>query len=291
MADIYEILTKICSGLKAPLAECGFSPVYPDGVEKGQLPATVDSGRIVISYKGENRALRLEHFNGRLSMTGVLKEGEILDSDYAQISLTLLDPETADDKDVKYTVNEFSETLSERFGSGAEKKIKKQKLPPTVSKNAVQNGSVSYDINTLASRFTTLYPDLRAQYKENYEKYGEFLADEFFCEYGNKAVVDTINRNNPQEMKKLFNLLNEIYLDGTNDTQSLIVVTIMGALNNDQELLARCVDYICPDMLSPVIQVNKFLASSKSARLRLENPPKYKPKKKKQSLGSRIGQG
>ena len=82
-------------------------------------------------------------------------------------------------------------------------------------------------------------------------------------------------------MRKLFNLLNEIYDDGTNEIQDIIVVTILGQLNNDQELLANCVDYMSVDMTSPVIQVNKYLAKSKSARMRLENPPKYKPKKKK----------
>ena len=48
-----------------------------------------------------------------------------------------------------------------------------------------------------------------------------------------------------------------------------------------QDLLANCVDYMSADMISPVVQVNKYLAKSKSARMRLENPPKYKPKKKK----------
>ena len=49
-------------------------------------------------------------------------------------------------------------------------------------------------------------------------------------------------------MKKLFGLLNEIYEDGTNDIQGLIAVSILGALNNDQELLANCVDFMCKDM-------------------------------------------
>ncbi|HZK38880.1 MAG TPA: hypothetical protein VFD23_01860, partial [Clostridia bacterium] len=74
-----------------------------------------------------------------------------------------------------------------------------------------------------------------------------------------------------------------IYEDGTNEIQSLIAVSILGSLGNDQDLLANCVDYMSKDMLSPVIQVNKFLASKsgKGAKMRLENPPPYKPKKAK----------
>lgn len=290
MADIYELIGKICNSLKPVLSECGFTPVYPEGASKDELPIQTKNGKITVDYKGENRAVRLEHFNGKLFLYGVLKEGEILQGDYAQITVTLLEPETADEKDVKYAVNEFSESLVLRFGAKA--KVKK-KLPSTVSKSAVENGAVSYDANTLVSRFTGLYPELRAAYKENFEKYDVLLSEEFFVEHGNAVVIEAIRRNNPTEMKKLFNLFNEMYLDGTNDTQSLVAVTILGSLkviDPEEQLLANCLDYACTELTSALISVNKYLASSKSARMRLENPPKYKPKKKSKGLGSRIGQ-
>ena len=192
MADIYSVLTDITNGLNATLAECGFTPVIPAGVEKGELPAVTDSGRIVIEYKGENKALKLEHFNNKISLLGASKEGEILSSDYSQISLSLLDAETADSKDVKYIVNEFSETLVEHFGTKTQKPTK-QKLPTPVSKAAAKSGAVSYDPNTLANRFTAIYPELREEYKANCEKYGQFLPEDFFINHGTPVVLATIN--------------------------------------------------------------------------------------------------
>lgn len=291
MADIYSILSDINNGLSTVLGECGFTAVIPEGVEKGELPAVTDSGRITIQYKGENKALKIEHFNNKLSLLGANKEGEILSSDYSQISLSLLDTETADAKDVKYIVNEFSETLVEVFGTKTQKPTK-SKLPQPVSKAAAKSGAVSYDPNTLANRFTAVYPELREEYKANCEKYGQFLAEDFFINHGTPVVLETIKENNPVKMRKLFNLLNDIYEDGTNETQSLICVTILGAMDNDQEMLASCLDYMCEDMTSPVINVNKFLASKngKSAKMRLENPPKYKPEKKKKGMMSMLGQ-
>ncbi len=291
MADIYSILSDINNGLSTVLGECGFTAVIPEGVEKGELPAVTDSGRITIQYKGENKALKIEHFNNKLSLLGANKEGEILSSDYSQISLSLLDSETADAKDVKYIVNEFSETLVEVFGTKTQKPTK-SKLPQPVSKAAAKSGAVSYDPNTLANRFTAIYPELREEYKANCEKYGQFLAEDFFIKHGTPVVLETIKENNPVKMRKLFNLLNDIYEDGTNETQSLICVTILGAMDNDQEMLASCLDYMCEDMTSPVINVNKFLASKngKSAKMRLENPPKYKPEKKKKGMMSMLGQ-
>ena len=292
MADIYSVLGEIYKGVDATVKECGFTAVIPEGTEPDAVPAVNDSGRVYIEFKGENKAFKIEHFNNKISLLGANKEGEILASDYSQLSLSLLEAETANDKDIKYIVNEFSETLVENFGTKTVKPVK-SKLPTPVSKAAAKSGSVSYDPNTLANRFTAIYPELRDAYKENCEKYGQFLPEDFFVNHGNAAVLETIKENNPVKMKKLFNLLNDIYEDGTNETQSVIAVTILGSLENNQELLANCVDYMSEDMTVPVININKYLYSKggKSARMRLENPPKYKPAKAKKNKGmmSRLG--
>lgn len=286
MADIYSALSDIVSGIDQTVKDCGFTVVIPDGTESRALPAVDDSGRITIKYKGENKALKVEYFSNRITLFGASKEGEILESDYSKLSVSLLDPETCDSKDTKYIVNEFSDTLIENFGTKA-KKPTKSKLPQPVSKAAAKSGAVSYDPNTLANRFTAIYPELREEYKANCDKYGQFLAEDFFMNHGTPVVLETIRQNDPVKMRRLFNLLNEIYEDGTNETQSLIAVTILGAMDNDQEMLANCVDYMCKDMTSPVINVNKYLASrgGKGAKMRLENPPKYKPKKAKKNKG------
>lgn len=188
------------------------------------------------------------------------------------------------EKDLKYIVGDFCETLTKLYSNktAAVTKKQQQKAAQTVSKAAVKNGSF-YDPTTLASKLCIVFPELRPYYKENIDTYGEFLAEEFFTKYGTQKVIDAIKQNNPQTMKRLFQVLNEIYEDGTNDTQSLIAVTIMGELGNDQILLANCVDYMSETMAPPVIEVNKYLASmsGKKAKKKLLNPPAYKPKKQK----------
>ena len=81
-------------------------------------------------------------------------------------------------------------------------------------------------------------------------------------------------------MRKLFNMLNEVYNDGTNQVQSVIVVTILGSIHDDENLLANCVDYM-DEMTLYVIETNKILKKSSSTRAKLEHPPLWKPKKKK----------
>ncbi len=290
MADIIALLTDVYRGILPAFTECGFTVVNPDEPVSPELPAKDVNGCITIEFRGENKAAKVEHFNSRISLHGAVKEGEILSGDFHELAVSLFEEETANAKDIRFVVNDFSETLVENFGTKTVKPVK-SKLPTPVSKSAAKSGAVSYDPNTLANRFTTIYPELRDEYKENCEKYGEFLAEDFFVNYGNEVVKRTIKENNPTKMRQLFKLLNEIYEDGTNETQSLICVTILGSLENDQQLLANCVDYMSDDMVSPVINVNKYLWSKagKGARMKLENPPKYKPKKKSKGGFSNLG--
>ena len=291
MADIYPVLNDILKNMSETLADCGFSAVIPEGVEKDALPAVESGGRITIDFKGENKAARIEYFNNKITLLGAKKEGEILASDFSKLSVSLLEAETANEKDARFVANEFGETLVESFGTKTQKPVK-SKLPQPVSKAAAKSGMVTYDANTLANRFTAIYPELREEYKANCEKYGKFLPEDFFINHGNAVVHATIKENNPTKMKKLFNLLNDIYEDGSNEVQSIIAVTILGSMGNNQEMLAACVDYMSDDMTAPVINVNKYLASKngKGAKMKLENPPRYKPeKKKKKGIMSSLG--
>ncbi len=292
--DIKIALAQIFSAVEPTMAEAGMSAVRPEGIEKGEAPvAKGDNGvGFRIDFKGEDKAVALKHFDNKLTFElsqTVDEEGNF--TDYKQVSLYLLDTETADDKDIRSISGDVSDTIMSKFCKSASAP-QRVKAPKTVSKAAARSGQVYYDANTLASRLTnSLYPQFRAEYNANINKYGTFLPEDFFAQGCTQAIMDTIRRNNPAEMKKLFDLLNEIYLDATNETQSIIVVTILGELGSDQTLLANCVDYMNDDLMGPVIKVNKYLhsASGKSAREKLKNPPAYKPKKvKKPGLFERM---
>lgn len=278
--NIQEALRLIDKNIAENLSIRGFEAVYSDSQKKGELPINEDEGKLYVDYVSESGNIRVLYSDEKFCFQ--LGKGEGEGMTFNSVSASLFD-ENADEKDVKYIANEFNDCIESRFKMKEENKpVKAVKLPPPVSKAAAKNGNSFYDPNTLANRYTVFYPELRDEYKRNIESYGEFLADEFFRQYGSYAV-STIRQNDKQQMKKLFNMMNEIYLDGTNEVQSLIAVTIFGQLNNDDELLARCVDYMDPEFAAVVINVNRYLASGagkKAVRL-LENPPAYKPPKEK----------
>ncbi len=285
MIDIKEALDKICSAVEPTMKKAGMSVVRPEGIGKDESPvAKGDNGvGYRVDFKGEAGAVALKHFDNKLTFeisTTADDEGNF--SDYKEVSVSLLDAETSDDKDIRSISGEISDTVMAKFCKPTG--TPRVKAPKTVSKAAARSGSVYYDANTLASRLTaSLYTQYRAAYNENINKYGEFLPEEFFAQGCAQAVADTIRRNDPAEMKKLFNLLNDIYPDATNETQSIIAVTLLGELGEDQVMLANCCDYMCDDLMGPVIKVNKYLSSArgKKAKAKLKNPPVYKPKKQK----------
>ena len=268
----------VLDAIGEPLQRFGFSAAAVSEDETTQL---VQDQENALLFSGEKGALKIRYANERVEIFAA-DELEALGTDAKRILVSLL-PKDATDKDVHYVVSEIDETLNNRFGAKAPV-VKKQasKAQQTVSKAAVKNGSF-YDPNTLASKLCLVFPELRSAYKDTLARSDEFLAELFFTKYGTPRVIEAIKENQPQTMKKLFQTLNEIYEDGTNDTQSLIAVTILGELNNDQILLARCVDYMSETMAPPVIEVNKFFATAagKKAKEKLKNPPPYKPKKQK----------
>lgn len=278
MSSVKENFRKVLDNLSGDIEKLGFS-AYKN--ENGEVLYEKD-GELWARYTGEKGAVAFCVADGKLTVYSG-EDAENAEDTPKKLSASIFD-ENSDDRDVKYVIGDCAETINNKFGTKApvKKKAQQQKAAQTVSKAAVKNGSF-YDPNTLASKLCLVFPELRPYYKDNIERYGEFLSEEFFTKYGTRKVIEAIKANDPQTMKKMFQVLNEIYEDGTNDTQSLIAVTILGELENDQILLARCVDYMSETMAPPVIEVNRYLASAagKKAKKKLANPPAYKPKKQK----------
>ncbi len=288
MLDINTALVSLAEGLKNTLSAAKFTLYRPADIPKDEPPIVVSNDRRYLTFDGDGGSIKLEFCNNTVGLLyAEAKSAEATDGDYTRLSLSLLDPSEADDKDLKYICEDFAETINEKFSDG--KKPKSKKAPAAVSKTAVKNGAF-YDAASFGNRFTTVYPELRPYFKQNCDEYGDFLPEDFFKNYGTPAILATVRENNPQKMKKLFSLINEIYDNGINEVQSLIVVSILGSLYEDETLLANCVDYMNNDLCVNVIKVNKYLAArgSKGSRMRLENPPRYKPKKQKKNLLSSL---
>ena len=284
MLELDYALNLIIKGLESTTKELGFKVVYPDGVTAPEVPLFKENDLTYISYIGEKGRIRITFKKNQLALhCATADEADTPDDDMRRVSLSLLELDEYDERDLSYIFDEFTDSLLNTFK--AKRELRGDvKMPTPVSKSKAKNGIQSFDSVTLGNRMGGIYPELKEEYKANITEYGEFLAEDFFMNHGNKFIEETIRQNDKQKMRKLFNLLNEIYDDGTNDTQSLIGVTILGTiLSENPDLLANAEGYFGDVMREPVSEIIKYLSSprSKGAKMRLQNPPIYKPKTKK----------
>ena len=285
MLELNNALELIIKTIEKASEEYGFKVEYPEGVRPPELPVTVVGSKSIVMFRSENGRIRLEHNGDKISLhCARANEADTPDDDMRRVSLSLLDLETFNEKDLKYLAEDYAESFKKNFSTKSPYSGKK--APTPVSRTQAKSGALAYDANTLGSRFTTIFPQLRDEYKKNLEAYGEFLAEDFFVNHGNAVVLETLRENDKIKMRQLFKLLNDIYEDGTNDTQSLVAVTILGStIASDMSLLENAQEYFSDTMKEPVTEVIKYLSKSKSARMRLEHPPVYKPKKDKKKKG------
>lgn len=213
---------------------------------------------------------------------------EAQEPEFNTLSRSLFDPVTYNEKDAKSLSNEIRDELTSLFMARKKVNLDKVKMPKAVSRTKAKNGIISYDTDSLANRFGTLYPDMKDAVKENIAKYGEFLPETFFTEIGTERVMDVIANGGEAEVKKLFKMLNEVYEDGTNEVQDIIGVTILGEMKNDPKLMEVADKYMSEYMSGPVHEINKITSKKNKLTKLLKNPPPYKPKKKKTNVMSSL---
>ena len=251
----------------------------------------VNEDETSIYFKGEKGVYRLVHDKS----TNILQfecayEDKGDETEYNTISRSLFELDVIDDRDVKSTSNEIVDELERLFKVRKQVNLDKVKMPKSVSRTKAKNGIVSYDVDSLANRFGTLYPEFKDEIKKNVMQYGEFLPEDFFMNYGTPKVLDVIKNGTEAERKKLFKLLNEVYEDGINDVQDVIAVTILGEMKNDKEMMAVADKYMTEYMAGAVHEVNKLTAKNNRYTKKLKNPPDYKPKKNKTfSMANQLG--
>lgn len=230
-----------------------------------------------VTFSGDKGTYRLVHD----AETNILSFDCAYDTEFSTVSRSLLDLSDADEREIRSLCNEVLEEVDRLFKVKKPVNLEKVKMPKSVSRTKAKNGLISYDIDSLANRFGAMYPEFKDEIKKNVVKYGEFLPETFFTEYGNAKVMDIIRNGSEAEQKKLFKMLGEIFEDGTNEVQDVIGVTILGEMKNDPQLMAVADKYMTEYMAGPVHEINKLTAKNNRFTKKLSNPPAYKPKKKK----------
>lgn len=272
-------------------ASTGFTMVKDNGVKENEITVFSDGDVYSTKYTGKRGTYKIQLNVSTDILVVEASEDQDDEAEYKEVSKSLFEVESADDREIKSIGNEIIDSITPIYKSRDRKDLDKIKLPRSATKSAVKNGYVSYNEVDLATRFADAL-GLKDEAKGIMSEYDELLPETFFIEYGTPLIMDALRTRNEEKLKKIFKLLNDIYENGTNSAQDLIVVTIMGEMKNDPVLIETADKYMCEYMTGAVHEVNKILSKSKYTN-KLKNPPPYKPKKEKKPgmMSSLMGGG
>lgn len=273
--DKNEVKRLIETGLKESLDLASFSPVVRTETDQVSaedfLPESANNFKI-LEVANEAGAVRVmwnldtKDFGLEFST-----DPEADPDSFARVSLWRLNEDTAEIKDVKSIINDFDEAIREKFVKRVAVGPNGVKMPIPVSRTEVKNAGANYDVNTLASRFATIYPEYKNIVKENIATYGSLLVEDFFSTHAAPKVSEAIRLGTAQEIKKLVGMFNELYDDGSTEVQQIICVTLLGQFSDDAQAIEKLNQYMSDTLKKSVNNVNKYLASNagKSKRIKL----------------------
>lgn len=188
LIEAYRIIDKYLEPRIQPL---GFSKVKSE--DEAAVHYKSEKGLFRFKYEKESNILLLE--------CAYEDKGE--STEYETISKSLFTLADADERDCRSAANEFAYELEPLFKTNKKKDLDKIKMPKAVSRSKAKNGVISYDVDSLANRFGTLYPEYKDAIKQNISDYGEFLPETFLRKWARRRCL-MLSKTAPSRKEKSF---------------------------------------------------------------------------------------
>ena len=117
MLELDNALNLIVKGLESTTKELGFKVVYPDGVRPPEAPVFKENNTSYISYTGEKGRIRIVFKKNQLALHCATADEDTPDDNMKRVSLSLLELDEYEEKDLTYIFDEFTESLLNTFKS------------------------------------------------------------------------------------------------------------------------------------------------------------------------------
>lgn len=192
-------------------------------------------------YKNEKVAFKITHDEEKkflyLEIAEVNEKGEI--GEYS-IKSSWLFEEAENLRDAESAGMDFCDTLRQILGI---RKVRTDRggeiaLPDKKSGDAK-------NIEALCGRLLAVFPQFKDEYKEHVAKYGRLLYIDFFSNTFAVKTGEMLDQDNKKAIKKLFDMLAEMYNTGDRSTQNAVVgIVLGGAVKDNKERFEKAVSYL-----------------------------------------------
>ncbi len=219
----------ISSSLEGYLKGQGIIPQSKSVQDKTALYLGNDKA-VKVTYDAQTKSFILE--------TAPVEEGE--PKEWTQAALWLFDPAQHNERDAKTIATDFEDTLRELYGKKSRQPAARQSKEPDKKQKGGGNNPAG-----LVSRLMGEFPQLKEPLDAHTRFYGEVLHDTFLKENFLPLLLDLLkDKKGEKKAKKVFSLLEERYLAGDKETQSLITMTILASIDKDSEEGKRASGYM-----------------------------------------------
>lgn len=203
------------------------------------------------SYKNDTRLVKIEYSEPRQMYT--LSAAEISDGEQGELkeinAWLFDDSQTA--KDAAAVGIDFTASLRKNMGIKLKRTATGEEIElPSVSKA----GSVT--VTGFAKKMLDFFPSLKDEYKNHIAQNGNFLYLNFFGEHLVPHLKNVLSSGNKKQIKKLYDILGDMYVKGDKDTVNTIVAVLCAAAYNDEKVQKAVEDMLAEDQ--------HFLSSFKS---------------------------
>lgn len=207
---------------------------YYDKVIEEMQPFFDEQGFKVLedgSFKNDKKSVKVQYDEQRQMYTlsaADIEDGNI--GEYSEINAWLFD-DSQNAKDAMSVGVDFVGSLRKNMGI---------KIKRTASGNDIELPSVSKGGSITITGFTKkmldFFPVLKDDYKNHIAEYGNFLYLHFFGEYLVPQLKAVLSSGNKKQIKKLYDLLDDLYVKGDKDTVNTIVALLCAAAYKDEYL-------------------------------------------------------
>ncbi|MBQ9977494.1 MAG: hypothetical protein IJP21_02755 [Clostridia bacterium] len=176
-----------------------------------------------------------------------------------EISAYLFD-ETHNKNDAACVAIDFVDTLKKELGV---KSVRKNSAGAVDLPTASKGDAVT--VNTLTTKLLSVYPQLRETYKTETAEKGKFLYLDFYMTHFVPEIRKTLEGGNKKAIKKLVDLLTNLFVTGDNATSTAVIALLTAAIGKEEARFKAAVEYMadCQNLITCINYQISLLGKNK----------------------------
>ncbi len=212
------------------------------------------------NFKNDSKAVKVFYDDERKTFNlaiADINEGEA--GEFTTVNSWLFE-EDQGPKDATSVGIDFADTLRSEMGI---KKNSRSAADNIALPTAEKGDSVS--LTTLTQKLLAVYPQYKDVYKAEVAKYGKFLYIDFYTRYFIPEIKNLLANPeaNRKQLKKVFDMLDEIYVQGDSAATDTVVMVVSAAVYGNDKAIEAAIAQM-GENTHMIVSVKEMLAQIKS---------------------------